>query len=405
MTTTGGSGDGAGTEPMVNPAPHVRNDTRRSLLLWSAVRIRRYLRVVLLVSFAAAVLTAGLTLLIPNEYRAETRVLRPANSGMGMPGLLSSVMPGAAALLGRSGGDYGRYLAILTSRTVLSQTVEEFNLVEVYDTHDARDPTEAALRKLHRQFSFEVSLDFDYLTIRVNDRDPRRAADMANFLVGQLNAHNIVLSSANARETRVFVENRIERATMALDSLQGEMQAFQEMHGVIDISQQGQAALTALAGLSAEVARLEVQYTTLRNQYGDENPEVIAMRGAVAAGRAQMRGMETGASSLMPVPMQRVPAVSRRYAELFRDLTIQATVVEALYPFYEQTRFDEERNASAVQVVDPATVPTRKHSPRRSLIVLSVFLSTLLLVVGFVLARAWLFEQREWLAGQLQAVR
>ena len=70
---------------------------------------------------------------------------------------------------------------------------------------------------------------------------------------------------------------------------------------------------------------------------------------------------------------------------LLRDVKYYETIFDLLAKQYEIAKIDEARDASIVQVLDPAVEPERKSKPTRSLIVVLTAL-----VVGF-LAILWAF--------------
>ncbi len=366
-------------------------------LLW---RRRRFIAGV---TTAAAIASIIVALLLPRWYAAEARVLR-SEGGMSLLGMMDRASGGLSRLLGSgSGGDYVRYLAILTSRTMMESVVEEFDLANVYEieAEDGADPTELAAEMLAQNADFDVDVELDYLAVRAYDRDPVRAAAMANFMVAKLNEENARLSSQSARESRVFIEQRLRQAEADLDSVRGEVQAFQEANGVVELESQAAAFMTSVAALKAQVAEAEVRYQTLAQQYGPDNPQVQAARAAAQAARRQVSGALGGRDELLPVSMQDLPAAARRYAELMQDQLVQAQVIETIYPLYEQALFQERSEASAVQVIDAAVPPRLAARPSRRLIVVGVTLSALLLACAFALAHAWLWQHRAHLARRL----
>lgn len=393
------AGDGAGLYPgEFTPEERERGENAFWWTLALLYRRRLFLLIVAVITGIAAI---GLSLLLPLWYRAETRVLLPQGGSTSMLSMIETVVPGAGSLLGGKGGDYTRFLSILTSRTLLDRTVEAFDLETVYETQDADDPRGAAIETLLGNAEMEVALDFDYLSVGIFDQDPQRAADLANFMVQELNKEHIRLTSANAQQNRIFIEGRLDEAQVALDSAQSNLQAFQEIHGIMDVEQQGAAFFEALAQSRVNVAQLEIQYATLRAQFGDDNPQVTAARNALAAARSVVNRAMTGNDELMPVPMQDLPGVSRQYAELYQEVMTQARIVEFVLPLYEQARFDEELEAVAVQVLDEAIPPMRKAKPKRALVVIAITFSVLLLVVLFLIARAWWADHAAQIARRL----
>jgi uncharacterized protein involved in exopolysaccharide biosynthesis len=391
-------GDGAS----LNPPDDVPRSSAPTLWDAAGALYRRW-KLIAAVTVVAALLSVGIALMLPKWYAAEARVLQPEGGALSMlSGLTGSVGGGLGMLLGGGSGEYTRYLAILTSRSLMEEVVEEFDLVRVYDVEDADVPLYAAIEQLHTNVEFDVNPEFLYLAVRAFDKDPERAAAMANFMVDELNEQHARLSSQSARQSRVFIEQRLNRAQADLDSVRAELQAFQEEHGVVELQAQAQAFMESMAVLKGSTAQLEVQYQMLARQYGPDNPQVQAAREALTAAQAQVRGALGGRDALLPVSMQALPALSRRYAELMQGQLTQATIMETIYPIYEQAMFQEENEAVAVQVLDEAVPPVLAARPSRRLVAAVGTLTAFFLVVVYVLGEAWLRWNRERLAGRLQ---
>lgn len=357
---------------------------------WAAGVIYRKRWWIIALSVVAAVAAATLTLQIPNRYRAEARLLLPQNGG-GLGALIGGSSAGAAAaLFGGGGGDYERYIALLTSRTAREHLVDQFDLVEVYRVTDALNPRESAIRKLTERSSFDISLEYGFLSIRVLDESPDRAAQLTNAYVAYLNARNSTLTSESAMINRVYIEGRIGRAEETLDSLMGGMQSLQERYGVVEPEMQSGALMEALARAQAAVSLGEIQYQTLLSEFGSENSQTQAAAAGLATARAQISSLEQGGESMMPIPFRQLPAVGRRYARLQQQILVQGEILEQLLPLYEQASLSERRKGDAVQVVDIAVPPTRKAEPRRTVIVLAAGASSFVVLMMLFLGAAWL---------------
>lgn len=388
-------GDGASvTSP---PPSHERT-------LWDALGVvyRRW-KFIAVVTIAAAIISVVIAFLLPKWYAAEARVLQPEGGSISMlSGIAGSVGGGLGSLLGGGSGEYTRYLAILTSRSLLEDVVEEFDLARVYDLEDSETPLYAAINKLRDNVEFEVNSEFLFLAVRAYDKDPERAAAMANYMVAALNEEHARLSSQSARQSRVFIERRLNEAQTDLDSVRSVIQDFQEEHGVVELESQAQAFMSSVAELKGSVAQLEVRYQTLARQYGPDNPRVEAAREALATARAQVAGALGGRDALLPISMQSLPALSRRYAELMQSQLTQGRIIETIYPIYEQAQFQEKSDAVAVQVVDEAVAPVLAARPSRRLVAVLGTLSAFFFVVVYVFAEAWLRWNRDRLSVRLQ---
>jgi uncharacterized protein involved in exopolysaccharide biosynthesis len=370
-------------------------------LWWAAGVLYRRVWLVGAVTVLVAVLSVVLTLQMPNQYQAETRVLLPEGGG-GLGGLLDNI-PAAAGLLGGSPGEFTRYMAILTSRETMESVIDRFGLVEVYDLEDVEHPEQAALWALEDKATFVVSPDYDYLAVRVLDESPRRAAQMANFFVERLNERNAAFTSSAAADNREFLERRVGRAETDLDSALADLQELQERSGVIEPEAQATALMSALATAQGAATVAEAEYAALLSQYGPENETVRAARAAFDAARAQVDRLAGGGEAVMPVPIQGLPLVQRQYAQAMQEVVMQQTILTTLMPLYEQAVLQEQRESDAVQVLDVAVPPERKAAPRRSVLVLVATLTGLLLAVAFVLLHAWWRRHSGPLARRLRA--
>ena len=303
--------------------------------------------------------------------------------------MVNKPAPGAASLLGGGGGDFTRYQAILTSRSTLEKAADRFDLQRVYELEDNPYPRTATLTALSENVEFEVDVQYDYLAIRVLDQDPRRAAELATFFVDELNERSAALSVEQAKGYREFVEDRYYQSVADIDSAQAAMQRFQERHGVVELPEMARAFLETAATQRAEVMKAEVQYRAALAQYGPDNPQVRQLAEVVRAGRASENAFTSGEDRLMPVALTDLPAVANEYATLYRDVLMYGSILEFTRPLLEQARFDEERNRTAVQVLDEAVVPERKAKPRKAFVVIGGFLTALLASCTLVLFMAW----------------
>lgn len=392
------------------PATHVplidRDAPGASGGLWfaaAALWSRRWLIIVLTLLAAAGGLWLGFSL--PKWYSAETRVLMPEEGGSSMSALIESVAPGASGLLGGGGGgDYTRYLALLTSRTVLDRVVDRFDLVERYETDTKIDPRGAAVRALTDNTTFEVNLEYDYLAVHVLDKDPRTAAAIANYFVEELNKENTRLTSESAKEQRQFVETRLREAEAELAGALERLQALQERYGVAEPSVQGEAVFTAIGEASAAVAQAEIYAAGLIAELGDtgENSQVNAAKAALAVAREHLASLSNGQSALLPVPLRRLPEVGRQYAQAQQDILLQGEIIKYVRPMYEQAAFDERRVTSAVQVIDEAVPPVRKAKPKVSLVAAGVTTSVFVLLCVWIVGLAALKRSAPAIARRLR---
>lgn len=350
----------------------------------------RWRRFIVVVTGIMAVLSVIISLMLPLWFKASSRLLLPESSGGGLASaLLGDLGSAAQSLLGTAGGDYVRYMAILGSRTVKRQIIEEFDLVTVYELEDEEFPMAEAMEELSGNVEFVIDDEFDFLSIEVWDTDPQRAADMSNRFLELLDETSNRLKRQNARLFRSYVEQRYEAAEQDRIALLDSLKSFQDQYGVFSLEAQTEAYFLQLAELRGEALKFELQYEAMFRQFGEDNPQVIQFKQYVdAADEAYQRSLQ-GQEAVMPVSLREAPAMVRAYADIQMQRLIIEKVLEMVTPLLEQARFEEERQTESLQIVDRAVPPVEKDKPKRAIVCIAMTLSAFILAVLYALTMDW----------------
>ena len=333
-------------------------------------------RLILGVCAATLVLTTVITLLIPNIYTATARILPPQQEKSSL-GTLMGGMSDLAVLAGLSvgGGSGDLYVGMLQSRTVADAIIDRFDLMSVYSekyrVHTYEELKEHAAIALGKKDGI--------ITISVEDKDPQRAAAMANAFVEEIKRLNVRLNLSSAGRERAFLEERLVLVKEDLRRTEETLKKFQEENRAIKIDDQATAMIESISRLRAELASKEVEVGVLLTYQTEQNSQVKALREAISQIKAQLRRLEQapGGQALAEdrfISTSEVPALGVQYARLLRDFKIQETLFELLTKQFEVAKVSEAKATSTIQVIDEAVVPDRKSKPTRSLI---VFLATL----------------------------
>ncbi|MCI0697886.1 Wzz/FepE/Etk N-terminal domain-containing protein [candidate division KSB1 bacterium] len=345
--------------------------------LYILVKRRKF---ILTTVFGVGIIAAALSLLMPNWYAATASVLPPKRPG-GLLSLLegtgfSSILRNLPGVGGRLGGgqDTYSYLAILHSRMAMEKVVRRFDLMEAYDIQDSS--MEKALRALRNNAEFDFATEGN-ITITVFDKEPQRAAAMANYFVELLNELSVQLGTQEARNNREFIERRYLQNQRELKNAEDSLKVFQQRYGIYALPEQTAGAVKAAGELKAEAVAKEIELGIMRRSFGAENPRTQALQMALSELNKKLDEMKYGdadwrndQSLSLFVPFKDVPEIGVEYIRRYRDFEIQNRMMEFLVPLYEQAKIDEQKDTPVVLVLDSAVPPERKARPRRSLYVL-----------------------------------
>lgn len=341
-------------------------------------------------TLAVATLALIVTLLIPKRFTATTTVLPPQQASSLSAALLSQ-MGNLGALGSLAGGSLGlknptdMTIALLKSRSVEDALIQRFDLMKLYKE---KRPSEAR-KALEDHTSIESNLKDGLIRIEIEDKDPHRAAEMANAYVDEYRKFSQHLAIGEAGQRRLFFEQQLIEAKNNLAGAEEALKASQQKSGMIQLDSQAKALIESVAALRAQIAAKEVQIRSLSLSETPTNPDILTAREQLAALQSQLRqlgGTQSGEDTDLIVPRGKLPEAGMDYVRKLRDVKYYELIFELLAKQFEVAKLDEAREGAIIQVVDPAVVPDMKSFPKIRIIVSAVtFIWILLAVFGILL--------------------
>jgi uncharacterized protein involved in exopolysaccharide biosynthesis len=400
------------TEPIemeVSPPAAEANWIVNLSVLWSRrVLLARTALIAILVNLAIA-------FAIPKRYQSTARIMPPDNtsssatmlaalSGRGVGGL-DGLGALAASFLGMRGNS-ALFVDLLRSGTVTGDLIDRFDLQKAYGKRYRVDTA----KYLARHTAISDDKKSGVITLTVTDTDPRRARDLAQAYLDELNLLVNRTSTSSAHRERVFIEHRLDAVRGDLEAAQLALSNFSSTHTTIDIHEQTRAMVDAGAKLEGELIATQGELDSLRQIYGDQNVRVRSAEARLADLKKELTKISGSSAQLSPAadppaatdttrsasavdvlypPLRQLPRLAVPYADLYRRVRVQETVFELLTQQYEIARIQEAKDVPVVSVIDAPGIPEKKSFPPRLLLA-----GLLTLVVCGVAASAVLFDFR-----------
>lgn len=378
------------TDPSQQPVPATQPEADEISLINLLIVLAKHKRLIAGVTLGAALIAAIISLLMSNIYTATAKILPPqqdqssAVTLLGQMGSLGGL--GGSALGIKNPNDL--YVGMLKSRSVADTLIKRFNLNKVYDI-DAGTGARAKLAKASQISSGKDSL----ITISVDDKDPKRAAAIANAYVDELAKLNQTLAVTEAARRRLFFENQLKQAKDELANAEVALKNTQQQSGLIQLDAQGRAIIDAVAKLRGEIVAKEVQLGAMRTFATTRNAEYVRTQQELAGLKEQLGKMESNTDSDIPgdgnvlVTTGKVPESGMEYVRKVRDVKYYETIYELIAKQYQLAKIDEAKDTSIVQVLDMAIEPENKSEPNRVLMVLFGALAGFFIAVLWVIVR------------------
>ncbi len=208
-----------------------------------------------------------------------------------MMGQLGSV----AALAGKELGlknPSDAYVLVLKSNAIGEQLIRRFDLSHVYKTKNEVDTLKALAD--HAEIKDDKS---GVITVEFEDKDPKRAADVANAYVEELRQVMKKLSVTEASQRRAFFEQEVGEARQQLAESEAGLKGVEEKTGLIQLDSQAKAIIQQIANVRQQIAAREVRLQGMRSYATADNPYLQRTERELGALRAELSKLERQSNS------------------------------------------------------------------------------------------------------------
>ncbi|HPF00062.1 MAG TPA: hypothetical protein PKY63_05270 [Bacteroidales bacterium] len=299
----------------------------------------KWRKLLIIICIAAAVISAGISLLIKNKYVSSV-VLFPTSTNAVSKALISSQYGAKEDIMAFGEEEEAeQMLQVLNSNEIRQRIIQKFNLLEHYDI----DPeSKFKNTRLYETYNENISFnrtEYMAVEIKVVDEDPQMAADIANEI-------------ANLYDT---VKNDLQK--------QRSLEGFKIVEG-------------AYKELEADIIRKEDSLSILRSK-GVQDYESQAERLYEGLAREIGNGNQRAVSQIQE-RLDTLAKYGSAYVSLRDGLEHDKKQLSDLKGKYEEAKVDAESSLPQKFVVDYAFKAEKKSYPVRWLIVVISTFATLL---------------------------
>jgi tyrosine-protein kinase Etk/Wzc len=345
-----------------------------------------------------ALVTAIVSFILPSRYTASVALLPPQQNGSLSSTLASQLgnLGGMAALAGNSIGVKNpneMFVGLLKSRSVEDAMVQKYRLQDEYKTRYLSDARLALERHVHIDGSGKDGL----IRISVDDRDPSRAAELANGYVAQFRSVSERLAITEAAQRRLFFEEQLGKVKNSLADAEEQLKRTEQRTGIVELTGQTRALIESAAMLRAQIAAKEVQLRSLRTFATEQNAQIVQAQNELDSLKSQLAKLGSAGNGTGEDLIQsgRVTEASVEYVRKLRDVKYYEAMFDILARQFEAAKLDEAKEGAAFQILDAAVPPDKRSFPKRGVILVSGVLGGLLLGILAALGSAIFARVRE----------
>ncbi|MEQ8206138.1 MAG: GNVR domain-containing protein [Woeseia sp.] len=334
--------------------------------------LRSRIALILFVTLATVAVSAYFTSTQPKRYVATASLLlnfvseNPFDDSSMPPQLVANYM--------------ATQVAIIASRNVASQVIDEMNLAET----PAERETQIAL--LLRNLDVEPSVDSRLIAVHYEDSSPEIAAAIANSFARAYSATTQNLSIEPAKRNAERFDAQLELMRSRLGKSQAVLTAYQQDNGIVALDERLDTETTRLQNLGDALIAAQSSSRDVRaRQLGVNHPDY---QRAVNSERSIDSSVQEQKARVLELKQQR------------DELDVLARQVQAEEQSYQstlQSYYNEQMRSSfsqaGVDVLDPAVPPASAATPNSTLNIAGGFFLGALLGVLLALAAELLFRR------------
>jgi uncharacterized protein involved in exopolysaccharide biosynthesis len=332
------------------------------------------LRLLVLGPLVCGLAALGFSFTIAPTYTAKTQFLPPQQQQSSAASMLASL----GAIGGLAGAATGikspadQYISFMKSVSVQDTLIVRFKLVEKYE---AKLKTDA---RMALTGSVRIASGKDGLiSVEVDDKDPKFAADLANAHVDELRNLLARLAVTEAQQRRMFFEKQLQTTKENFTKADLALKSSGINSSVLKSSPA--SAVEAVARLKAGISVQEVKLGTMRNYLTESSPDFKQALSELVSLKAQLAKAE-----------KEEPASqgTSDYVARYREFKYQETMFELFAKQFELAKLDESREGAVIQVLDIAEPPERKAKPKKAMIAIIATLASGFALLLFVFVRS-----------------
>lgn len=344
------------------------------------------------------VLATIFSFLIPKTYKATSTLILPSDSPMGLGGignLLSgsnSALEIGAEVFGITSTNEDLILGLLMSRTILTDVINKFNLMEYYSVDE--NNYDRAIKDFVGDLIFEPN-EYGMIEVSVINEDPEISAKMVKYFVNKADSLNIALNTVQAKSNRIMIEKRYLTTLKDLEKAEDDFREFQVKYGAFAVPEQIKVAVQAIGELEAQSVQQKILLNSLSESINENSVMFKSIQNRLNSIRSEIRKLEmekSSESSDLFLSLKNLPEIQIEYIRKYRQLEIQNKTLQFIYPLYEQAKIEEQKSIPTLLVIDEAVPPQLKYAPKKAFVILFIFFLFLFLHLPLIFHGEYLLD-------------
>lgn len=322
---------------------------------------------IIYITALAAILTAGVSLLLPNYYRATT-TFYAASPDLSKPERIFGYSSYDMNYYG-SGLDVDRLMTIGFSNELAEFLIDSFDLYQHYkiDTSDIK--AEFKLKEKLSSLYELVKTKYDAIELSIEDKDVTIVAPMCNAARSKINelAQKVI---KNSQEQIISAyQNSLDEKEKELAVLSDSIRKVRNQFGIFNTESQAESLAALVSTTESLLIREEERLRVLKSMRGVPRDTISYLSARVSGLQKELNSLtsDTSAGKFNLANFNNgkelVDLLDQSYKQISRQVSYDRVRLEQI-----KTAYDSD--ITTIHLVEKAQDPIVKSRPRRSILVL-----------------------------------
>lgn len=340
---------------------------------------KRYLIIGL--TILTTLVAAGLSLLLPNYYEAET-IFYAASPDLAKPSPMG-ISETKMDYYGES-EDIDRLLSLARSSELRGKMIDHFSLYDHYKIDpEAKFANYNVQKKLQKAFTIEKT-KYDALRIAIECTNPILSRDMTNYARDYVNSKAQELIKDSQAKLLKTSSSNIELKDIKIEELNADLDSLRNKYSIYDTKSQGEVIASLLTKLQSDLVNVKSR----KSSYSGVNSDSVRVLSIKERALTQQLKSIKEQAANYNAGLAKVVSLEKQQTEASDQLGIDKERYKLLKSAYEN-------DFNGVHVVEFAKKPSRKSRPKRSILVMATFVATFFfLCLGVILLS--FYRQIDW---------
>lgn len=312
---------------------------------------------------------------IKPEYAAEAIVTPPSNSSVSSGGI-SKLLGGAeglssiSSLLGSTDDGINIVWTYFNSWELHTKVIQKFDLAKHYQF---KGEFHADLLKMFRkQFTLELN-DEDMFHLTYADEDYKLAAHVLEYMLANVDSMYNAFKTTQARQSRLYMNQRLEEVKGRLDSLEREFIDFQKKNHIYDPETQVEGTMKYLSGIQVDYNVVAMALAKEKAEHGENTRLYQELQERIKKIESTKNAALGGKDSNIGVlSLNKVPGLAAQFERLEKEIKMQGAIYTFLKQESERLYIEESNLMSNLVILQPPWENNKKTKPMRGVTLIFV---------------------------------